>query len=124
MLALLVCTWGLKINNNLRGLTASNLLVLCATSALFSVFPHNLAYYYFGYVVNISDGIGPMFVGDFLGMLIVLYFARLTLKKKLNCMIRHFLNQGPHFISSLRSESLCRFMPKRSLNNCLVTFLL
>jgi hypothetical protein len=82
MLALMLCTWGLKINNNLQGLSASNLFVLCAAVALLNVFPHNLAYYYFGHVNNFSDGIVPMFVGDFIGMFIVLYLVRLTLLKK------------------------------------------
>ena len=82
MLALLLCAWGLKIDNNLQGFSASNLLVLCATSALLSVFSHNFAFYYFGHIVNISDGLGPMFTGDFLGMLIVLYLVRLILPKK------------------------------------------
>lgn len=82
MLALLVCTRGLKINKNLQGLSPSNLLVLCAIIALLSVFPHNLAYYYFGHTVNILGGVGPMFVGDFLGMLMVLYVVRLVLPKK------------------------------------------
>lgn len=82
MLAFLVCTRGLKISHNLQGLSATNLLVLCAITAMLSVFPHNLAYYYFGHTVNILGGIGPMFVGDFLGMLIVLYVVRLILPKK------------------------------------------
>lgn len=82
MLGLLVCTRGLKINNNLQGLSASNLLLICATIALLSVLAHNLAYYYFGHTVNILGGIVPMFVGDFLGMLIVLYVVKLTLPKK------------------------------------------
>lgn len=82
MLGLLVCTRVLKINNNFQGLSALNLLWLCATIAFLSVLAHNFAYYYFGRTVNILGGIGPMFVGDFLGMLIVLYVVKLTLPKK------------------------------------------
>jgi len=81
MLALLICAKYLNIQNSLQGLSASNLFVLCVVSAIFSVFPFNLAYYFFGLSINILDGIGPMFIGDFLGMLMVLYLIRLLLPK-------------------------------------------
>jgi hypothetical protein len=81
MMALLTCAKYLNIQNSLKGLSASNLFVFCAVCAMFSVLPFNVAYYYFGFSINILDGIGPMFIGDFLGMLIVLYIIRLTFPK-------------------------------------------
>jgi len=82
MLALLTCAKCLNIQKSLKGLSASNLFVLCAVSAMFSVLPFNVAYYYFfGFSINIFDGIGPMFIGDFLGMLIVFYLIRVFLPK-------------------------------------------
>jgi hypothetical protein len=81
MLALLTCAKYLNIQNSLKGLSASNLFVVCVVSAMFSVLPFNVSYYFFGFSINILDGIGPMFIGDFLGMLIVLYLIRFLLPK-------------------------------------------
>jgi hypothetical protein len=84
MLALLLCVWGLNIKEGFRGFSGFNLLVLCAVSALFTSLPHNIAFYYLDLSPSILKGFGPMFVGDFLGTLIVLYTIRLLLPKVAN----------------------------------------
>lgn len=81
MLALLLCVWGLNIKEGFRGFSGFNLLVLCAVCALFTSLPNNIAFYYLGLSPTILKGFGPMFIGDFLGTLIVLYLIRLVLPK-------------------------------------------
>lgn len=82
MLALLICVWGLKIKDGFKGFSALNLLVLSAVSALFTSFSNNVAFYYLNLSPSILKGFGPMFMGDFFGILIVLYLIRLLMPKK------------------------------------------
>jgi hypothetical protein len=84
MLAFLLCVWGLKIKDGFIGFNGANLLVLSAFSALFTSLPNNIAFYYLNLSPSILKGFGPMFVGDFLGTLIVLYTIQLLLPKVSN----------------------------------------
>lgn len=74
--ALLCCAWGLRLHRRLEGLSGANLFVLSIVSAFFVAVPHNIAFYLLGLRSNVLDGIGPMFIGDLIGTLLVLYIVR------------------------------------------------
>lgn len=77
--ALLVCArfWGTKMN--LAGLSAMHLLVLSTVSAGFTAIMHNAYFMMLGKVDAVVSSTGAMFVGDFIGTLIVLYGAKWVL---------------------------------------------
>lgn len=77
--ALLICArlWGAKLN--LAGLSAMHLLVLSTVSAGLAAIMHNAYFMLLGKVDEVVSSTGAMFVGDFVGTLIVLYGAKWVL---------------------------------------------
>jgi hypothetical protein len=80
LLAVYLCTRWLKLPNDLTGLQRSQLLVFAAVGAVFNAFPHNLYFYMTGLSPDAWSGILPMFVGDLVGALAVLYLASLSIR--------------------------------------------
>ncbi len=80
MLALWVGTYVMQIEADLRGLTARQLLVFSVLGALFSSVPHNLYFQFAGETQSWLTALMPMFVGDLVGTLIVLYAAAAILR--------------------------------------------
>ena len=65
---------------DLRGLTPWHLLALSVLSALCNVLPHNLFFWLAGIRADPFSGLLPMFVGDLVGIFVVLYAVRLALQ--------------------------------------------
>lgn len=65
---------------DLRGLTPPLLLALAVLWALCNVVPHNLFFWLAGLQPDPVAGLGPMFVGDLVGIFVVLYGLRLALR--------------------------------------------
>lgn len=74
--ALLICArlWGRQ--PNLAGLSAMHLLVLSAVAAGFTAVMHNAYFVLLGSVDAVASSTSAMFVGDFVGTLMVLYAAK------------------------------------------------
>jgi hypothetical protein len=70
----------LKLEGHLGGMTARQLLALVVASAAVSVCLHNLYYWVADLQQGPFSGVVPMFVGDLLGTLLVLYAARSLLR--------------------------------------------
>lgn len=64
---------------NLAGLSAMHLLVLSTVSAGLAAIMHNAYFMMLGKVDEVVSSTGAMFVGDFVGTLIVLYGAKWVL---------------------------------------------
>ena len=69
----------LKVGLNLQGLTTAQLTVFAVVGALCNVIPHNVFFWLVGITSNLFIGLIPMFVGDLLGTVIVLYALRAAL---------------------------------------------
>lgn len=80
MLAFWFCTRLLSLSRDLSGLTATQLLVFASTGALLNAVPHNIYFYLSGRMTSPVEGLVPMFVGDLVGTLIMLYVASLALR--------------------------------------------
>ena len=80
LIAVYLCTRWLNLPNDLSGLDRSQLLVFAVAGAIFNVFPHNLYFYLTGISDDAWSGVVPMFVGDLLGTLSVLYVASLSIR--------------------------------------------
>lgn len=80
LIAVYLCTRWLNLPSDLSGLQRSQLLVFAVAGAIFNVFPHNLYFYLTGISDDAWSGVVPMFVGDLLGTLSVLYVASLSIR--------------------------------------------
>ncbi len=80
LVAFNLCTRWLKLPRDLAGLHHSQLLVFAVAGAILNTFPHNLYFYFTGLSPDAWSGIVPMFVGDLVGTLIVLYLASLAVR--------------------------------------------
>lgn len=80
LLAAYLCTRWLRLPNDLSGLNRSQLLVFAVAGAVFNVFPHNMYFYLTGVSSDAWSGVVPMFVGDLVGTLVVLYLASFLIR--------------------------------------------
>jgi hypothetical protein len=80
LLAFWVCTRLLSLPSTLTGLTAKQLLVFATVGALLNALPHNIYFYLSDRMTSPVEGLVPMFLGDLLGTLFVLYAASLALR--------------------------------------------
>ena len=94
VLAVAFCTRWLRIPANLSGLGLRQLTLFGLVGALCNVIPHNIYFYLSDRMRSPLDGVIPMFVGDLVGTVIVLYACALVLRcvfperAKLNQTIR------------------------------------
>ena len=79
LLARKVCIDFLKLDADLRDLSAATLLKTSAVFAIFSALLHQLWYTRLGQTTNFIDSTVAMAVGDFLGTAIVLYASKFVL---------------------------------------------
>ena len=91
LLAFWFCTRLLRLPSTLTGLTAKQLLVFAAVGALLNAVPHNIYFYFSDRMTSPIEGLIPMFLGDLLGTLFVLYAAsfalRLMFKRQTNSRV-------------------------------------
>lgn len=80
VVAVTLCTRWLRIPANLAGLSPRQLSLFALIGAVCNVIPHNLYFYFSDRMQNPLDGILPMFIGDLLGTIIILYFSALVLR--------------------------------------------
>jgi hypothetical protein len=80
LLAFWCCTRLLGLPTNLQGLTAKQLLVFAVMGALLNAVPHNIYFYMSDRMTSPIEGLVPMFLGDVLGTIVVLYVASLALR--------------------------------------------
>jgi hypothetical protein len=80
VLAFNFCTRWLRISANLAGLGLRQLTLFGLVGALCNVIPHNIYFYLLDRSRSPMDGVIPMFVGDLIGTVIVLYVCALVLK--------------------------------------------
>ena len=80
LLAFWCCTRLLRLPPTLTGLTAWQLLVFAVVGALLNAVPHNIYFYFSGRMTSPIEGLVPMFFGDLLGTMVVLYAASLALR--------------------------------------------
>ena len=80
LLAFWLCTRWLSLPSTLTGLTARQLLVFATVGALFNALLHNIYFYLSGRMTNPFEGLVPMFLGDLLGTMVVLYTVSLVLR--------------------------------------------
>ena len=94
VLAVTFCTRWLRMPANFSGLGPRQLTLFGLVGALCNVIPHNIYFYFTNRVQAPLEGVLPMFVGDLLGTVIILYACALVLKyvfperQKLNQPIR------------------------------------
>ena len=80
VLAVTFCTRWLRMPENFSGLSPRQLTLFGLVGALCNVIPHNIYFYVTDRVQSPLAGVIPMFVGDLLGTVIVLYVSALVLK--------------------------------------------
>lgn len=80
LVAVWFCTRLLSLPLTLAGLTARQLLVFAGVGALLNAVPHNIYFYVSGRTSHPFEGLAPMFFGDLLGTLVVLYVASFVLR--------------------------------------------
>ena len=80
LLAFWCCTRLLRLPPTLTGLTAWQLLVFAVVGALLNAVPHNIYFYFSGRMTSPIEGLVPMFFGDLLGTMVVLYAASIALR--------------------------------------------
>ena len=80
VLAFTFCTRWLRISANLSGLGLRQLILFGLVGALCNVIPHNIYFYMADRMCSPLDSVVPMFVGDLIGTVIVLYVCALVLK--------------------------------------------
>lgn len=79
MLAFIVCAHLLGLRADLQGLSAMQLVVLSFVCALFTAGLHSVHLYAFGAVEAFFEAFIPMFVGDLVGTIAVLYLAKILM---------------------------------------------
>jgi len=80
VLALLVGAKALNIKTNLEGLKAGQLIGLSVLVAASASVLHSVGFFWVGLSVGVAENLLPMFVGDLIGTLLMLYLARLLIK--------------------------------------------
>jgi hypothetical protein len=80
VLAVTFCTKWLRMSENFSGLGPRQLTLFGLVGALCNVIPHNIYFYVTDRMQSPLAGVIPMFVGDLLGTVIVLYVSALVLK--------------------------------------------
>ncbi len=80
VLAVTFCTRWLRMPANFSGLGPRQLTLFGLVGALCNVIPHTIYFYVADRMHRPLDGVLPMFVGDLLGTVIVLYVCALVLK--------------------------------------------
>jgi len=80
VLALLVGARIFNIQTNLEGLKANQLIGLSILVAAFAAVLHSVGFVWLGLSTGVVKNLLPMFVGDLIGTLVVLYLARLLIK--------------------------------------------
>jgi len=80
VLAVTFCTRWLRLPANLAGLGPRQLTLFGLVGALCNVIPHNIYFYFADRMPSPFEGLIPMFIGDLLGTVIILYLAALILK--------------------------------------------
>jgi hypothetical protein len=81
MLALTLCASWLNLRSDLRGLSALQLLALSVVCGALTAGLHSLHLWGFGVVGQFSDAFLPMFVGDLVGTVTMLYVAKILLSQ-------------------------------------------
>jgi len=76
VVAMLIGKRWLRISSSLHGITPAKLFQLSVLAATCNAIPHNFYFWVIGMVPDPVTGVGPMFVGDLLGTLLVLYALR------------------------------------------------
>jgi hypothetical protein len=80
LVAFWCCTRLLSLPSNLTGLTARQLLVFATMGAVFNAVPHNIYFYLSDRMASPIEGLVPMFLGDLLGTVVVLYVVSFALR--------------------------------------------
>jgi hypothetical protein len=80
LLAFWFCTRLLSLPATLTGLTARQLLVFAAMGAVLNAVPHNIYFYLSGRMASPIEGLMPMFLGDLLGTVVMLYAVSFALR--------------------------------------------
>jgi len=80
LVAFWFCTRLLSLPSNLTGLTAKQLLVFATMGAVFNSVPHNIYFYLSGRMTSPIEGLVPMFLGDLLGTVVMLYVVSFALR--------------------------------------------
>ena len=80
VIAVTFCSRWLRMPSNFSGLGLRQLTLFGLTGALCNVIPHNIYFYMTDRIPSPLAGVFPMFVGDLLGTVIVLWFCALVLK--------------------------------------------
>ena len=79
-LAFKACTHWLNLPDDLAGLKPGHLLILSAVGAFFICVPHCIFFYMSGISPDLWSDLIPMFTGDLIGTLVVLYGASWLIK--------------------------------------------
>jgi hypothetical protein len=80
VLAVAFCTRWLSMPENFSGLGLRQLTLFGLVGALCNVIPHNIYFYLSDRMRSPLEGIFPMFIGDMLGTVIVLFVCAFVLK--------------------------------------------
>ena len=80
LVAFWCCTRLLRLPFTLTGLTAKQLLVFATVGAALNAVPHNIYFFLSGRMTIPIDGLVPMFLGDLVGTMVVLYAVSLALR--------------------------------------------
>jgi len=80
LVAFWFCTRLLSLPSNLTGLTARQLLLFATMGAVFNAVPHNIYFYLSDRMSSPIEGLVPMFLGDLLGTVVVLYAVSFALR--------------------------------------------
>lgn len=80
LVAFWCCTRLLRLPFTLAGLTAKQLLVFATVGAVLNAVPHNIYFYLSGRMTSPIEGLVPMFLGDLIGTMVVLYAVSLALR--------------------------------------------
>jgi hypothetical protein len=79
LVAFWCCTRLLRLPFTLAGLTAKQLLLFATVGAVLNAVPHNIYFYLSGRMTSPIEGLVPMFLGDLVGTMVVLYAVSLAL---------------------------------------------
>jgi hypothetical protein len=80
LVAFWCCTRLLRLPFTLTGLTAKQLLVFATVGAALNAVPHNIYFFLSGRMTSPIEGLVPMFLGDLIGTMVVLYAVSLALR--------------------------------------------
>ena len=80
LVAFWCCTRLLRLPFTLTGLTAKQLLVFATVGAALNAVPHNIYFFLSGRMTSPIEGLVPMFLGDLVGTMVVLYAVSLALR--------------------------------------------